>query len=384
MPRKKSTTPRRRKAVGDDVQSRPAPTPVPRPNGYAPREERGAAPLLPLAGGGLATYATLCPEPLEWILPGLIPRGELVLLAGPSECGKSTFISSVISYVTGGVSVLGAPFAAPSTSILYALEESATGAPLERLVAAGADLSRVVSGDRLPDGRTAPLPYLPDGLPALRRRIADCRASLVCLDPLTSMLVSGTNVNDGQHVRSVLVPLQELCRTMGLTVLFTLNYRKATTGDASNWVSGSKDWWNVPRHILAFGRDPGRSDRYVCAVGKQSRGKKRESISYRITEVRGGGWWEPLGASATTAHDLGCDLEDDLGRSARQLARDYLKQVLDGEDQKVSKLLLECQGAGFSVHTLERAAADLGVRKEFRATTTERAWWWCRPAMWPE
>lgn len=382
MPRKKSVAAKIREAAGAESSPPPATAPEQGPNGYAQRGSRGAAAILPIGGGGLATYATLSAEPLEWLLPGLVPRGELVLLAGPSECGKSTFIASVIAQVSGTTSVLGLPFTPASSSILYALEEDARGAPRERLIAAGADLSRVVSGDRLPDDRPAPIPYLPDGIGAFRQRIIDCRASLVAIDPLTSMLASGTNTNDGQHVRAVLVPLQEIARSMGVTILFTLNYRKSTTGDASNWVAGSKDWWNVPRHILAFGRDPGRTDRYVCAVGKQSRGRKRASICYRITEVRGGGWWEPLGDSITTAHDLGCDMEDELARSARQLARDYLRQVLTAEDCRVSKMLMECQGGGFSPHTLERAAADLGVRKEFRDTAGERAWWWMRPAKW--
>ena len=306
------------------------PKPAKKPRKTKPKKQSGPPPefahtatakaagppqTLPIAGGGLATFETIPDEPLEWLIPGLIPRGELVLCAGPSECGKSTFFASVIAHVTGACSFNGLDLLPPSRALLFALEESAGGAPKERLCSAGADLSRVASGDRLPDNRPAPLPYLPDMMPQLRQRVEGIRASLVIIDPLSSLLGPGFSVNDGQHVRSVLHPLQDLARSRGISVLYTLHYRKSTTGDASNWVSGHKDWWNVPRHILAFGRDPRQQDRYVLAVAKQSRGKKVQSLSYKISEVRGGAWFEPLGQTGTTARDLGCDLDDEITRS---------------------------------------------------------------------
>jgi AAA domain len=350
---------------------------------YVP-PERTPCETLPIEGGGLATYAQIPEEELGWLVEELIPRNELVLLAGASGTGKSTFLARLAAHVTTNGNFAGQRHYAPGTVLLYALEECAGGAPLERLRAAGADLRRVVSGDRLPDMTSAPLPYLPDGMAAMRRRIADCRASLLIIDPITSLLGPGVTENDPQHVRGVLIPLQQLARDAGCTVVYTQNYKKATSGDASNWVSGHKNWWNVPRHVLCFGRDPRSPSQYILAVGKQSRGRPGLSRSYRISDRDGGGYFDLLGTSDSTAHDLGCDMDDALQRSARQLAREYLRSVLDTEDQRASRLLTECETAGFSRHTLDRAAADLGVQRKFRDAGGERGWWWMRPEKWPD
>ena len=45
--------------------------------------------------------------------------------------------------------------------------------------------------------------------------------------------------------------------------------------------------------------------------------------------------------------------------------------------------MAECIAGGFSPHTLERAAADLDVRKELRVIGGERSWYWMAPEKWP-
>jgi len=225
---------------------------------------------------------------------------------------------------------------------------------------------------------------LPDALSQLRQRIVDTRAALVVIDPLTSLLARGVSPLDGQDVRSVVCPLQALARELGIVVLITLNNRKSTGGPASDWVSGSKEWWNVPRHILCMARDPKRPNHGIIAVGKQSRGGRRPSLSVRFDQENGVDQMVIVGDSDATARDLGREPEDDLGRSARELAQAYLRRCLDDGDERASRLLSESEAAGFSRHTLDRAAHDMGVRREFRSANGERAWWWCRPENWPK
>jgi hypothetical protein len=385
MPRKTSAAarPTRRRPPAAPSPAEAADT-APPPAPYARREERGAAPLLPIAGGGLATMAQVSPEPLEWLIDGLVPRNELTLIAGPSSCGKSTFLARLVAHCTTGGRWHRDDEHLPGHALIYPLEEAAGAAPLERLIAAEADLSRVAIGTRLTSGGAAQLPYLPDGMAQLAARARACRASIVVIDPLTSLLVNGFRTGDGQDVRRLLNPLQDMARELGIVILYTLHYRKSNQGDASNWVSGHKDWWNVPRHIVCMGRDPRRPDFGVMAIGKQGRGKPRRSLSYTIILRNGADYFEPGGETDTTATDLGVEPEDDLRRTARQLAAEYLRQVLATEDQRVARMLLECQGAGFSAHSLERAARDLGVQKVYRDVGGDRAWWWCRPEKWPD
>ena len=97
---------------------------------HGDREGGGPAANAPHRWAGLATFETIPDEPLEWLIPGLIPRGELVFLrAGPSECGKSTFFASVIAHVTGACSFNGLDLLPPSRGASFSPWKSR---PVER------------------------------------------------------------------------------------------------------------------------------------------------------------------------------------------------------------------------------------------------------------
>ncbi len=63
-------------------------------------------------------------KPLEWVVEGVIPRGELTLITGEAGVGKSAFLTGLIANVTRGMPVLEAE--------------------LERLRASGVEVSMMV------------------------------------------------------------------------------------------------------------------------------------------------------------------------------------------------------------------------------------------------
>jgi len=111
---------------------------------------------------------------------------------------------------------------------------------------------------------------------------------------------------------------------MGVTILFTLNYRNLLLR-ASNWVAGSKDWWNVPRHILAFGRDPGRTDA-MCG-GREAESRAKAGV-HLLSDHRGPrrGWWEPLGDSIYYRARPRLRHGGRAGEVGEAARRDYLRQ----------------------------------------------------------
>lgn len=322
-------------------------------------------------------------RPLEWLIPGQIPMGRLTLLVGDTGVGKSTYLASLIAYVTAGVVMAGAGGRPLSRVLHYVAEEDVEGETLDRVEAAGADLSRWVIGDRLPDGRPAPPPHLPDRLAVLEERLVACRATLLILDPLTSYLSPGISVLDGQHVRGVLEPLQALTMRLGISTCITLHNRKSKQGGCLDWIAGSREWSQVPRQILAFGRDPRGGDGYVIAVAKQSRGRPGPAIGYRIMD-QGSGPRLVLGDTiGLTAQDLGVEMEDDLERDARGDAQAYLRDVLDVEEARADMILARCSQAGISPRTLARAKRDMGVTSHLIGAAGDRHWVWRRPEKWP-
>jgi hypothetical protein len=172
--------------------------------------------------------------PLRWVVPGLIPAGGLVMLAGPQKTGKTTFAMDLAVAVTAGQPVLGRPVLAGPT--LYVLEEGTPAGVAERyrrIVARRGtppDAHLVLrAGIRLDDARR---------WRALREETERIRPVLVVLDPLVKLHGADENVA-GQMAR-VMAALQALTRT-GAAVLAVHHTVKhaAEAGSIGNAARGS-------------------------------------------------------------------------------------------------------------------------------------------------
>ncbi len=121
--------------------------------------------------------------PLRWVIPGLVPAGGLILLAGSQKLGKSTFAMDAAVAVAAGQPILGRPTLAGPT--LYVLEEGAPAGIADRyrrIVArrgTPADAHVVIrQGIRADDKRR---------WRALLDEVARLQPVLVVLDPLVRM-----------------------------------------------------------------------------------------------------------------------------------------------------------------------------------------------------
>src|SRR5262245_4466592 len=104
---------------------------------------------------------------IEWLWPGILPRGKLALLDGDLGMGKSLITIDLIARLSrGGPLPDGTLLSRPHTSVLLSAEDDAADTIRPRAEAAGADLSRLL----LPKikGR---VPRLPDDFPALEALI---------------------------------------------------------------------------------------------------------------------------------------------------------------------------------------------------------------------
>jgi len=84
------------------------------------------------------------PEPIKWLWPGRIPSGMFSLLAGNPGVGKSTIAFSIAAIVsTGGKWPLSEARATAGTVVIMSAEDDAEHTIVPRLMAHGADLTRV-------------------------------------------------------------------------------------------------------------------------------------------------------------------------------------------------------------------------------------------------
>lgn len=212
----------------------------------------------------------LKPERLVWVWPGRIPEGKLVLLGGPPGLGKSqltAFISAVVS--NGGTWPCGEGSTLPGDVIFMSAEDGIRDTIVPRLMAAGADTSRVhiVAAATKPDGtgrKTFSLKTDVDLLEAKAKEIGSVR--LIIVDPISAYM-GGADGNGNVETREVLEPLAEMADRLRIAVVAVTHLNKGGAGGQSalNRFAGSIAFVAAARAAFAC-RDIWNSY-YICVVG---------------------------------------------------------------------------------------------------------------------
>lgn len=204
--------------------------------------------LVPAAAPAVRTFAQVEPTEPEWVWDGLVPAGQVTLLAAPGGTGKSFLAADLAARVSRGDVFPGAdgsPAAGPAPVILCGLEDSPESSTVHRLTAARANLANVVDASTGPGG--APFDLVAD-LPWLRQLSDQVGgARLIVIDTLSA--ASPKSLTSVSAIRSILRPLLLLARDTGAAVLMIHHTTKA--GD----IAGSKQLVNGVRQVLMLERD---------------------------------------------------------------------------------------------------------------------------------
>ena len=318
------------------------------------------------------TWAHLIePEPVIWAwhdeAGGRIPSGSLSLAAGREGTGKSSFGIWLAAQITKGA--LPGAFAGRPRKVFYvAVEDSWKHTLIPRLMAAGADLSKVgrfevVAGD---DEELAL--SLPHDNALLEREVRFHEIALVVIDPLMSVIGERIDTHREREVRSALDPLAKMADRTGSVFLGIAHFNKGAGTDAASLITGSGAFKNVPRSVFGFARDESsETGGRVMSQVKNSLGRDDlPSLSYVID-----------GAEVATSKGLALTGKFSFtGESERSVA-DVLRESRGGEDEREERneaaawltAYIGSEGGSCSAGEAIKAAAAVGIAK----TTLTRA-----------
>ena len=225
-------------------------------------------------------------RPVEWLWQERIPKGMLTVFSGNPDVGKSLVLIDIISRFTTGRDYADAPNRlAPGKVLMLIAEDAAEDIAKPRLVAAGADLSRVcyLKKFEIRQGakRVERSFALDTDLDCLRKRIGSNRDYLIVCDTLPSYLGKADMVKE-QSLRSVLLPVRELCQELGCTFIGSGHFNKRTDVGVAHKTSGSIAMVGVPRASWLFGVNQDVPGEYLMLLGKCNVTKQRSGLSYKI------------------------------------------------------------------------------------------------------
>jgi putative DNA primase/helicase len=337
-------------------------------------------------------------EAYDWLWPDRFALGKIGLVVGLPDVGKGQFFCYMVARVTTGGSWPCGEGVVKDTGnvVILTAEDSPSDTVKPRLMAAGADVTRVHFIKMVREaGKKRGFSLLTD-LPRLARlvdRIGNVK--MVTIDPISAYLgVGKIDSYRNTDVRSTLTPLSDLAEEKRLAVVAIMHFnKKVDVHNALLRVSDSVAFGAVARHVYAIIADD-EHNRQLFVKAKNNLAKKAGARALAFTfhdrdvgaDPKSGKRIvspfivfdpEPVDITATEAMEAANTAGANI--STREAAEDFLRERLAAGPVKAADIEEEARANLISKRTLERAKQRLGIIARKEHGKMDGAWFWELP-----
>ena len=205
----------------------------------------------------LTDFTEIVAKPVRWAWQDRAALAKITALAGRPKIGKGLLYTHLIAQVTRGE--LPGDLDGPRNAILVTTEDEPGDTIKPRLMAAGADLSRVSIFQM--GSKDEPVPFrVPQDAAELGRRVAEKEAALVVIDPLMEFIDGKVDSHKSHPVRQAIAALNQIAREHHCAALVVLHLNKGASTDPLLRHEGSAAFTQVVRGGLMLGHDPDDPD----------------------------------------------------------------------------------------------------------------------------
>lgn len=311
-----------------------------------------------------ATHIT--PQAIRWAWPGWLALGKLTILAGAGKTTLSIGLAAVLT--SGGRWPDGEICKERRSVIIWSSEDDPADTIVPRLIAAGADLSKVYILQGRINGLGDTQPFDPskdiDLLAAELDRIGD--VGMIMIDPIVSAVAG--DMHRANDVRRALQGLVDLAEQYDCAVLGITHFSKGSAGNnPAERVLGSQAFGALARTVLVAAKQED-SDLRVLARAKSNIAVDDGGCSYSIDECSIDGgitttrvlWGDKIEGCA---RDILADVErvDNEETNEKEDAEQFLISLLADGQVSVKQVKADAAGAGHAWRTVERAKKSIGV-----------------------
>lgn len=337
----------------------------------------------------LTNGADLTPAPVDWAWHNWLARGKFHILGGAPGQGKTTLAMAIAATMTVGGRWPDGTHCAKGNVLIWSGEDDPADTLLPRLMAMGADVSRVhfVTGAVI-DGQTVPFDPARDLLALTEKAQTIGKVALLIVDPVVSAVAGDSHKNT--EVRRALQPLVDLGAMLGAAVLGITHFSKGGAGkDPTERITGSVAFGALARVVMvaAKSHDDEGKERRIFARAKSNIGPDDGGFEYAMDQIELEShqgifaarvlWGQALDG---TARDLLGSAEDTDGdKSERDDAKAFLTSLLNDGPVSSKQVKADSDGAGYSWATIRRAQKEAGIEVVKQGFGKAGVWLWTLP-----
>ncbi len=304
----------------------------------------------------------------EWLVPGLIPKGQITTLASDGGLGKTSAWVALAAAISAGKSCFLDPVGTtrkPGIVLFLSSEDSVKVVLKKRLAAAGADETRIISPDFTNDS-SGFLRKLKFGTKELESVISELSPDLCIFDPIQGFVPQGCVMGDRAAMRDCMAPLVALGEKCGTTFLIVCHTNKRSKVSGRDRIADSSDLWDISRSVLMMGWSETEGVRYLshekCNYGPLQQTQLFTIDGEGIIHSEGKTWKRDRDFQGAEGKVL----------AKREDAASWIIHTLEDRAGKmtVKELYSLSDENGISERTMERAKAELSKQGKIRVYGT--------------
>lgn len=320
-------------------------------------------------------------ETVTWLWRHRIPFGKITILDGNPGDGKTLIGCEITGRVTRGQALPDDDVPrAPVGAVLVTLEDGLGDTIRGRLEAAGADLTRIIAIQTVPDKKGGERTFtLPDDVAVLEAAVAAVGAKFVFLDPLMAMLGDNVNSYKDQDVRRAFQPLARFAERTGVAVVINRHLNKITGGNPLYRGGGSIGIIGTARCGFMVLPDPSEDGVLVLAPTKANLGPKASALRYSIVpsvEYPDSASIVWKGESSFSSQELLSAHDDPKPRDEQPL--EFLREILKDGTLAAEEVYGRGGESGYGKKVLQRASKFLGIVP--KKDGFQGPWMWALPS----
>lgn len=317
----------------------------------------------------LRSAASIVPTAIRWLWPGWLSVGKLHLLAGAPGTAKTTIALTWAAAISKGGVFPDGSLAPMGNVLIWSSEDDPKDTLVPRLIAAGADLSKIHIVESVNHNRTGNRTFDPaKDFPLLKAAVNQIgNVSFMLIDSIADAVNGDAGKNN--QVRRALSPVKVFAEEMGIAVLGITHFNKGTSGRAISRIIDSVAFVGLPRVVMIAFKKRGNGSLIMRAksnIGPDNGGYEfytyvEPLIGYDgITANRVG--WKGYVEGSADDHLKEAESDSVEPGNERERAEQFLMDELkDGYRQESAVLIEKAKGLGISEDSVFRARKALNM-----------------------